>query len=100
MLKTGNFKLIFKISAGGEHIAMFSARARKFRGAAQAPRPFPSYAGAETMCILHRVLVAILNPKISRLRKILVFRSVWLVRITSNIHFYPIPKPHIMIFTE
>ena len=48
----------------------------------------------------HSLLVAILNTKISRVRKILVFGTVRLVGITPTAQFYPIPWPPIMIFPE
>jgi len=49
---------------------------------------------------IHRMLLAILNTKISRVRKTLVFGTVLLVESTPNSPFYPILQAPIMIFPE
>ena len=48
----------------------------------------------------HRVVVAVLNTKISRVRKTLIFGTVWIVGINPNAWFYLIQWPFIIIFPK
>ena len=48
---------------------------------------------------VHRVLGAILTPKISRVRETLVFGLNWVLLITPYEEFCPIPLPPTIIFS-